>query len=94
MKTLSIREMRSALLHLEEIVGEECEVVVTRRGRPLARILPAPPSTRHPLAGRVSRFDAETKGPERTIDSPGTRTVLSSPIYIDTDRFGQMIFAL
>lgn len=40
MKTLSIREMRSALSHLEELIAEAGEVVVTRRGRPLARILP------------------------------------------------------
>ena len=43
MKTLSIREMRSALSHLDELVAEAGEVVVTRRGRPLARILPARP---------------------------------------------------
>lgn len=41
LKTLSIREMRSALSHLDELVAEAGEVVVTRRGRPLARILPA-----------------------------------------------------
>ena len=40
MKTLSIREIRSALPHLDELVAEAGEVVVTRRGRPLARILP------------------------------------------------------
>ncbi|MGH7812837.1 MAG: type II toxin-antitoxin system Phd/YefM family antitoxin [Candidatus Binataceae bacterium] len=48
MKTLSIREMRSALPHLDEIVAEEGELVVTRRGRPLARILPARPRRRIP----------------------------------------------
>ncbi|MBV8139633.1 MAG: type II toxin-antitoxin system Phd/YefM family antitoxin [Deltaproteobacteria bacterium] len=41
MKTLNIREVRSALSHLEELVGKEGEVVVTRRGKPVARILPA-----------------------------------------------------
>jgi prevent-host-death family protein len=40
MKTLTIREMRSALPHLDEILAEAGEVVVTRRGRPLARIVP------------------------------------------------------
>ena len=40
MKTLNIRKMRSALSRLDELVGKEGEVVVTRRGKPLARILP------------------------------------------------------
>ena len=43
MKRLSIREMRSALSRIEEIVAKEGEVVLTRRGRPLARILPVRP---------------------------------------------------
>jgi prevent-host-death family protein len=33
--------MRSALARLDELVAEAGELVVTRRGRPLARILPA-----------------------------------------------------
>ena len=40
MKTLSIREIRSALPHLDKLVAEAGEVVVTRRGRPVARLLP------------------------------------------------------
>jgi prevent-host-death family protein len=43
MKTLSIREIRSALPHLDELVAEVGEVIVTRRGRPLARIIPIKP---------------------------------------------------
>jgi prevent-host-death family protein len=39
-KTLSIREIRIALPHLDELIAEAGEVIVTRRGRPLARILP------------------------------------------------------
>ena len=40
MKTLSVREMRTALPHLEELVAKQGEVVLTRRGRPFARIVP------------------------------------------------------
>ena len=40
MKTLSVREMRSALPHLEEIIAKQGEIQITRRGRPFARILP------------------------------------------------------
>ncbi len=40
MKTLSIREMRSTLGCLETLVSESGEIVVTRRGKPIARVLP------------------------------------------------------
>jgi prevent-host-death family protein len=40
MKTLSIREIRAALPRLDRLLAEAGEVVVTSRGRPLARILP------------------------------------------------------
>ena len=48
MKTLNIRKMRSALSRLDELVGKEGEVVVTRRGKPLARILPVKARQRIP----------------------------------------------
>lgn len=44
MKTLTIREMRGALTRLDQIVAREGEILVTRRGRPVARILPVPSS--------------------------------------------------
>lgn len=40
MKKLSIREVRKELAQLDELVAREGEVVVTRRGRPIARLLP------------------------------------------------------
>jgi antitoxin (DNA-binding transcriptional repressor) of toxin-antitoxin stability system len=40
-KTLSIRQLRAALKRLDQVVAEAGEVLVTRRGRALARILPA-----------------------------------------------------
>ncbi|MEK7404547.1 MAG: prevent-host-death protein [Acidobacteriota bacterium] len=42
MKQLTIRQMRTALTRLEQITAEEGEIVVTRRGRPIARVLPVP----------------------------------------------------
>jgi antitoxin (DNA-binding transcriptional repressor) of toxin-antitoxin stability system len=39
MKTLNIREMRSALSHLERLLDEEGEVTITRRGEPIARVV-------------------------------------------------------
>ncbi len=40
MKTLTIREMRGALTHLDELLDEEGEILITRRGRAVARLLP------------------------------------------------------
>lgn len=40
MKTLSIREMRSNLGNLETLVSESGEVVITRHGKSVARVLP------------------------------------------------------
>ena len=40
MRKLTIREMRSALTRLDEVVAKEGEIVITRRGRALARVLP------------------------------------------------------
>jgi len=40
MRSLSIREVRAALARLEEIVEAEGELMITRHGRPVARIVP------------------------------------------------------
>lgn len=49
MKKLSIREVRKELTQIDELVQREGEVVITRRGKPIARLLPivsakSPPS--------------------------------------------------
>ena len=41
MKELSVREMRASIGRLDQLVGEAGELVVSRHGRPIARILPA-----------------------------------------------------
>jgi prevent-host-death family protein len=40
MRTMSIREIRAELGRLGEVLEYEGEVVVTRHGRPIARVLP------------------------------------------------------
>lgn len=40
MKKLGIREVRKELAQFDELVSREGEVVVTRRGQPIARVLP------------------------------------------------------
>ena len=39
MKTLTIREARQALSHLDEILATEGEVTITKRGRAIARVV-------------------------------------------------------
>ncbi len=38
MKTVSIREARQALSHLEEILEAEGEITITKRGKAVARV--------------------------------------------------------
>jgi antitoxin (DNA-binding transcriptional repressor) of toxin-antitoxin stability system len=40
MRSLSVREMRAALPRLERLLDEEGEIVLTRNGKPVARVLP------------------------------------------------------
>jgi antitoxin (DNA-binding transcriptional repressor) of toxin-antitoxin stability system len=40
MKRVSVREVRSVLAHLDDVLAAEGELVITRRGRPIARVLP------------------------------------------------------
>ena len=40
MKALSIRAAREAMPHLDDLVAEHGEVVITRRGKPILRVIP------------------------------------------------------
>ena len=40
MRTMSIREVRDALPKLDSLVAREGEVIITRRGRPIAKLVP------------------------------------------------------
>lgn len=44
MKQLSIREMRQGLAHLDDLLASEGEILITRRGRPIARVFPVEPT--------------------------------------------------
>ncbi|MBL4774624.1 MAG: type II toxin-antitoxin system Phd/YefM family antitoxin [Mariprofundus sp.] len=48
MKAISIRDMRSELGHLDQLIESEGEVIVTKRGKPIARLLPVQGSRRMP----------------------------------------------
>lgn len=42
-RSISVREMRAALPELERLLEREGEIVITRRGKAVARILPTAP---------------------------------------------------
>jgi prevent-host-death family protein len=52
MSSISIRQMRAVLPRLEHLLETEGEIVITRRGKPVARILPT-----RPEGGIPSRVD-------------------------------------
>jgi antitoxin (DNA-binding transcriptional repressor) of toxin-antitoxin stability system len=43
MKTINVRELRSGIPRLRELLAEEHELLLVSNGGPLARILPAAP---------------------------------------------------
>jgi len=47
-KELNIREMRASLGQLAELVAAEGELLISRRGEPIARVLPMVPQRRRP----------------------------------------------
>lgn len=55
MKTLSIREMRAALGRLDTLLEQEAEILVTRRGETVARLLPMKPRRKMPSHADLRR---------------------------------------
>jgi len=43
MQTLSVRETRAVLPELDAVLAREGSLVITRRGRPIARVVPIEP---------------------------------------------------
>jgi prevent-host-death family protein len=67
MKTLNIREMRQALSRVDEIVAREGEIVVTRRGRPVARVLPVRATRRLPSNAELRALMPRLKTPSEVL---------------------------
>jgi prevent-host-death family protein len=55
MRSISVREIRAALPRLEQLLAEEGEVVITRNGRPVARVLPTAPAETIPSRAELRR---------------------------------------
>lgn len=61
MRSISVREMRTVLPRLERLLESEGEIVITRRGKPVARILRTVPTEGIPLEGRPPPADAPAR---------------------------------
>ncbi len=48
MRTLSIREMRNELGRLDRLISTEGEILITRRGKPIARLIPVGSTRKKP----------------------------------------------
>ena len=70
MKSITIREAREGLSHLEQMFADNDEVIVTRRGEPVARILPIKPVK--PKFRSLAAFRASQK----PLNPPLSQTVI------------------
>ncbi len=75
MRTLTIRQLRAALPGLDSLVAKDGEVLVTRRGRPLARLLP-------PRSARSLPSHADLRAKMRRLSVP-------SEVLVRQDRDGR-----
>ena len=55
MRSISVREMRAALPRLEQLLRLEGEVLITRNGKPVARVLPTAPAGGIPSRAELRR---------------------------------------
>lgn len=68
MKQLNIREARQSLAQLEKILAEEGEITITRRGEPIARVVPVDPVRKIPShQGLRKKMPLLKKGSEALI---------------------------
>lgn len=69
MRTITIREAREGLSHPEQLFAADDEVIVTRRGEPVARILPIRPA--RPKIRSMAAFRAS----QVPLDPPLSQTI-------------------
>jgi antitoxin (DNA-binding transcriptional repressor) of toxin-antitoxin stability system len=66
-KTLTIREARDQMARIEQILAREGEVLLTRRGQPIARILPLTGGRAIPSRAALRRQMTRVKRPSEEI---------------------------
>ena len=67
MKTLSIREVRQNLGRLDQLLEKEREIIISRRGRSIARVLPIRPARRMPSHAEIRAEMSELSDSARLI---------------------------
>ena len=68
MRTLSIREMRNELGRLDQLISTEDEILITRRGKPIARLIPTGGTRKKPShADLRAAMPRLTTGSERLL---------------------------
>jgi antitoxin (DNA-binding transcriptional repressor) of toxin-antitoxin stability system len=67
MKELSIREAREQLTAIEELVEKEGEIILTRRGKAVARILPLTGPRKLPSRASLRRKMPRLKTPSEAL---------------------------
>jgi antitoxin (DNA-binding transcriptional repressor) of toxin-antitoxin stability system len=67
MTMLSIRKVRAALGRRDEILAREGEVLVTRRGRPVARLVPVHAAGRTPSQANLRARMPRLKDPSEVL---------------------------
>ncbi len=68
MRTMSVREARQALTRLDELLAAEGEITITRRGLPIARLVPIAGQRRMPSHSRLrASMPLLRKGSERVL---------------------------
>lgn len=59
MKVINIKEMRANMGRLDELVDKELELIISRRGQPIARVLPISRRRLRPDHADLRRCTAE-----------------------------------
>ena len=67
MQTLSIRDMRNALGHLDTLVNEAGELIITRHGEAIARVLPIHGKLSRPTHDELHRLTKKLSTPSEKI---------------------------
>ncbi len=67
MQTLNIREMRNALGDLESLLSTSGEIIITKRGAAIARIIPIQGKQARPTHEDLHRLTKKLKKTSKTI---------------------------
>lgn len=67
MQQLSIREMRESIGQLDHLVNEAGEIIITRHGKAIARVLPIKGSRQRPSHAELRGFLPRSKVSSTTL---------------------------